>query len=685
MAFFASTLIVFFAYLACAAFVAVRGKHTWPNYFFACATALTAVWALCLALADSGLIHGAWVAAAAKAARDASWFAVVIALIRQDHGHQSLWRRLSFIAGALVLLELGFALSGVAFQTSLGLPLTLPTIDLAVAIFGLTLVENLMRNLPASRKWSLRFMAIALATFFTYDTILCIPEFLGTSRIGAFINAEPLVYLLILPLFIVSAVRNDSLRLKMHSSRNLVFYSATLMFAGILLQGTAAAAFYLRNFGGAPVVVLSIVLGISCLLGIVIAISSHSTRSQIRVFINENFFSYRYDYRLEWKKFIESLSTHEGSTGPERVLRTLANLLDSPGGVLWVKREGWQQFIALAHWSLGESFGPIGDDEALLKPLLDNRSAFLELKGKETLPEAVLWRERFPKAWLVVPLYFRDDLIAIALLQEPRANRKLDWEDRNLVALVSLELGAHLAHEHTAQVLADTQHLAEFNQRVTFAVHDLKNTAGQLSLLVKNAERFADNAEFRKDMMATISHAVDNLQSLIARLRGEDQGSSAKAAQPSKRIDVCELVARVAEQKLDRHVKIDPASADQPVYATLERPGELESALEHVIANAVEASPDRGSVRLSVVRTDNQIRVQVTDHGPGMSQDFIAHDLFRPLKTTKKNGMGIGAYQARTMLRDLGGDIEVQSILGEGTTVTLLLPAQDASQGLMRA
>ena len=231
------------------------------------------------ALADSGLIHGAWVDAAAKTARDASWFAVVIALIRQDHGHQSLWRRLSLIAGALILLELGFALSGVAFQTSLGLPLTLPTIDLAIAIFGLTLVENLMRNLPASRKWSLRFMAIALATFFTYDTILCIPEFLGTSRISAFINAEPLVYLLILPLFIVSAVRNDTLRLKMHSSRNLVFYSATLIFAGILLQGTAAAAFYLRNFGGAPMVVLSIVMGISCLLGIVIAISSHSMRS----------------------------------------------------------------------------------------------------------------------------------------------------------------------------------------------------------------------------------------------------------------------------------------------------------------------------------------------------------------------------------------------------------------------
>ena len=81
-------------------------------------------------------------------------------------------------------------------------------------------------------------------------------------------------------------------------------------------------------------------------------------------------------------------------------------------------------------------------------------------------------------------------------------------------------------------------------------------------------------------------------------------------------------------------------------------------------------------------RQDGRIRVRVEDSGPGMSPEFLAHKLFRPLRTTKKKGLGIGAYQARTIMRSLGGDMEVQSTLGQGTTVSLFLPAcMDAKRG----
>jgi signal transduction histidine kinase len=63
-----------------------------------------------------------------------------------------------------------------------------------------------------------------------------------------------------------------------------------------------------------------------------------------------------------------------------------------------------------------------------------------------------------------------------------------------------------------------------------------------------------------------------------------------------------------------------------------------------------------------------------------MTADFIAHELFRPLRTTKTKGLGIGAYQARAIMRDLGGDIEVESKIGEGTTVSLLLPAYQEAE-----
>ena len=74
------------------------------------------------------------------------------------------------------------------------------------------------------------------------------------------------------------------------------------------------------------------------------------------------------------------------------------------------------------------------------------------------------------------------------------------------------------------------------------------------------------------------------------------------------------------------------------------------------------------------------MRVNVDDQGAGMTPQFIAKELFRPLRTTKGKGMGIGAYQAKETMRDLGGDIEVSSKVGKGTTITLLLPSSSQQQ-----
>jgi signal transduction histidine kinase len=133
-------------------------------------------------------------------------------------------------------------------------------------------------------------------------------------------------------------------------------------------------------------------------------------------------------------------------------------------------------------------------------------------------------------------------------------------------------------------------------------------------------------------------------------------------------------VAKFVQQKSRSGVVVGAAAGD-PIYSEIAQPNAFESALEHVVANAIEASPEPESVRLSVKRENGRIRVDVEDKGEGMSPDFVAHELFRPLHTTKKKGLGIGAYQARETMRKLGGDIEVQSKLGEGTTVTLYLPA----------
>jgi signal transduction histidine kinase len=65
----------------------------------------------------------------------------------------------------------------------------------------------------------------------------------------------------------------------------------------------------------------------------------------------------------------------------------------------------------------------------------------------------------------------------------------------------------------------------------------------------------------------------------------------------------------------------------------------------------------------------------VADNGYGMTPEFIANSLFKPFQTTKKNGLGIGLYQSKTIVEAHGGRMEVESAPGRGTTFRVLLPA----------
>ena len=70
--------------------------------------------------------------------------------------------------------------------------------------------------------------------------------------------------------------------------------------------------------------------------------------------------------------------------------------------------------------------------------------------------------------------------------------------------------------------------------------------------------------------------------------------------------------------------------------------------------------------------------VSIKDNGQGMSSEFIRERLFRPFDSTKgSQSMGIGAYQARDYVRALGGQIEVSSAVGDGTTFSIRLPVSD--------
>jgi signal transduction histidine kinase len=173
-------------------------------------------------------------------------------------------------------------------------------------------------------------------------------------------------------------------------------------------------------------------------------------------------------------------------------------------------------------------------------------------------------------------------------------------------------------------------------------------------------------------MVATLQSSVKKMNDLLARL---SRGNSAQAQRPTP-LALAPLVAAVAELKNRAHPVLVSGEAGGEALADGAR---LEQALAHLVQNAIDASPEGVAVQVSLGRRGGEVAIEVADRGEGMSAQFIRTRLFQPFASTKQGGFGIGAFEARTLVTDMGGRLEVESREGEGTRFTIFLPAADTS------
>ena len=169
-------------------------------------------------------------------------------------------------------------------------------------------------------------------------------------------------------------------------------------------------------------------------------------------------------------------------------------------------------------------------------------------------------------------------------------------------------------------------------------------------------------------MVETLRDGADRMAALLARLGEHD----ASRPEPSGAVDLAALARRIAARRRAQHpvevIVEDDAFAEA-------QPGRLEQLLCHLVQNAGEASAPGQAVRIVVRREDALAVADVVDTGAGMTAAFVRDELFRPFASTKPGGFGVGAYEARQLVRRMGGDIRVESRVGEGTRFTVRLPA----------
>jgi signal transduction histidine kinase len=83
---------------------------------------------------------------------------------------------------------------------------------------------------------------------------------------------------------------------------------------------------------------------------------------------------------------------------------------------------------------------------------------------------------------------------------------------------------------------------------------------------------------------------------------------------------------------------------------------------------------ENGEIKISTRQQNGSVCLIVSDNGCGMSPEFLSRSLFRPFKTTKKGGIGIGMFQSKAIIEAHGGRVDVNSEPQKGTTFTVSLP-----------
>ena len=676
---FASYGIASAAFAGLTVLMALGCRGRGPGLYGIVAAVLTAVWAGAVAHdLWSGLTLGT-LGAVTEVLRDLAWMAFLAAALKPTwETSGSPWPRRLALAAVAALAVLTVAVTLVpGLVVALALPANPAAASvigrLLLAVIGLATVENFYRNTPADRRWGVKHMAFGLGGLFAYDIFLYADTILIRMFSADLVLAQGFADALVAPLIAVSAARNPQWSLVVNVSRRFAFHSVAIVATGVYMLTMAAVGFYLRQVGALWGPVLQTVFLFGAVVLLIVVVSSGRIRSHLYVVLNKHFFSYRYDYRDEWLRFIRTMSaTATGIELGERAIRAVADIVDSPEGALWLADDGGH-FVPMAQWNArwrSESVAVDGPFAAFLedrKWIVDVAAAAAEPKAYADggLPE---WLTPERRAWLVVPLLHEDRLLGFIVLGPPRAPRALNWEDFDLLKTVGHQIAGYLALEHAVRALAEARRFEEFSRRFAFVLHDLKNLVSQLSLMVANAAKHKDNPAFQEDMIRTVQDSVEKMNRLLVRLHAD----SLREARAVVALGPLLRKAAAVNRRDGVAIVFDDVVAAAVTTGDADR---LTAVFDHLIANAVEASPPDSDVRIRLRTERGRAVVEVTDRGPGMDETFVREQLFRPFTSTKEGGYGIGVYESREYLREMGGRLEVVSAPGEGTTMRVILPA----------
>ena len=615
------------------------------------------------------------------------WLGFSLVYARGNHGEfLSRWKW--FLLGALLLpvgLMLGFPqrlLRMVERGTGLVIELgwagkAWVLVVLMVTLAILVNIEKTFRTAVGMTRWRIKYLILGVGLIFGVRVYILSQMLLFSDYRPELANLTLVALLLGCVLLGIGQLRSSFGEFDIYPSRAVLQGSATVILAGVYFVIVGVLAQWIALLGGIasfPAQALVLLLGV---VGVAVMLLSERFRMALRRFISRHFRRPEHDFRKIWTEFTRRTSSVlDAATLGKNAAEVIAesfHVLD-----VTVFRVG-PETCGLEWLHSTEQRG------VLSGPPLDAGSlAGLAKRGQPFIlePEHEAWAEALREACpsnfhhggdrLVVSLVAAERLVGLMVLADRVNGVPYSHEEVDLLKCIGDQLAGALLNCSLTDEVLQAKELEAFQTLSTFFVHDLKNAANGLSLMLQNMPAHFDDPEFRSDAIHGVGRIVERINQLILKL-GSLRRELQLTLTPCRLDLLCADVLDGLQTTMGATIRLERDLRPLPVQSLGAEA--MQSLMTNLVANAREAlNGGGGEVKVTTRLEANGVELTVADSGCGMSPDFIKTLLFRPFHTTKTNGLGIGMFQCRKIVEAHGGSISVDSQPEMGTRFTIRLP-----------
>jgi putative PEP-CTERM system histidine kinase len=541
-------------------------------------------------------------------------------------------------------------------------------------------IERTFRAAVGTMRWRIKFLVLGLGVIFGARIYTGSQALLFSDYSSGRLSVEATALLIGCALIAVAYLRTGFSEIDVYPSRAALQTSVTVLLSGTYLFVVGVLAQIVVRFGGTasfPIAAFLVLLGVAILA---VLLLSDRARQSLQLFISRHFKRPQHDFRQIWARFTRSLSAALNETALGTITtRLISETFGALSVSMWLFDEQGERLIRVSSTSDAEraqsddSISSIAAKEPNSAELVKLSRPFDLGRAKEKWARDLMERSsgqfRTGGSPICVPLVGGEHCLGAIVLADRVRGLGYSAEEMDLLKCIGEQVASSLLNLRLTEEIMERKELEAFQTMSAFLIHDLKNAASTLGLMLENLPTHFNNPAFREDAFRGIGSAASRINDLINRMNALRHELRLKPAELDLNHVVTEALATLngtLENKLvTKFDQIPNILADGQ---------QLQSVCTNLLLNACDAVGLNGRITVETTRQGEWVALSVSDNGCGMSEQFIKNSLFRPFRSTKKKGLGIGMFQSKTIVEAHQGKIHVDSELGVGTTFRVMLP-----------